>query len=363
MRHLLLVLALCSVPSIAAADDVLTPADYLKILTESKQRYNILSTPSKTPIEEMRCPRRDMDMRVITKPDGSRSLVEWKIKPEAKKLLDEAETLYQAKKYEEAGAKYKAATEADPQAVSGYFFYGDTLLFGAKDAAAALAQYQKGIALDPTLPLGYFFASTAYVRLGRPADAREQVIKALTLHPAYEAVWKIADQSPRVWNIKPVVRHKFEPPEGYVGVKGKNGIDIFSGRDFHWIGYATCKAVWENEDRFRKQRGAGAGWSSDEERACLLNQIMSVYNATEAKLEEERKKSGKEGEIKEDAIIAALPPLERHLFDIAREHMIDGYIFFEIIGQKCPLAISISDADTLKQIEAYIRKYVIVAAE
>ena len=65
----------------------------------------IISSRLKTPIEEMRCPRRDMDMRVITKPDGSRSLVEWKIKPEAKKLLDEAETLYQAKKYEEAGAK------------------------------------------------------------------------------------------------------------------------------------------------------------------------------------------------------------------------------------------------------------------
>src|SRR5207248_5101537 len=159
MRKLLIVLALCAAPAAAAADDVLNPADYLKILTDSKLRYNILSTPSKTPVEEMRCPRRDMTMRAVADSNGKISLVEWKVKPEARKLLDDAETLYDAKKYEEAGAKYKAATEVDPQAVSGYFFYADTLLFGAKDAAAALAQYQKGIALDPTLPLGYFFAS------------------------------------------------------------------------------------------------------------------------------------------------------------------------------------------------------------
>ena len=87
MRQLLLVLALCSVPSIVAADDVLTPADYLKILTESKLRYNILSTPSKTPIEEMRCPRRDMDMRVITKPDLDQPDVKELLFPDLDKYL------------------------------------------------------------------------------------------------------------------------------------------------------------------------------------------------------------------------------------------------------------------------------------
>lgn len=360
MRRVLALLPLFAVALTASAEDLLGPADYLAIMTASKLRYNLLGAPSKTPVAEMRCPRRDETTRV--KVEGrEKTLVAWTIKVDAKKLLDEGEALYQAEDLPGAAEKYKAAIATDPEAVSGYYFYGDTLLFGAKDAAAALAQYEKGIALDPTMPSGHFFASTALVLLGRTDDAREQIIKALTYHPPYEMVWKIAPQSHDRWNIKPIVRHTFEPPAGSVGVKGANGTDIYIGAGGEWLGYATCKAVWASEAKFRKRHRVD-GWSLDEERACVLNQLMSRYNQTEAAMEEEQKKRGVASPaVKEDETIAALAPLDRHLFDVAKAQLLDGYILFEIIGQHCPISLSLMDDASIKQVDGYIRRYVIVA--
>src|SRR5689334_8999818 len=125
---LALLAVLAALPS-SLADELLGPAEYVKIMTDSKLRYNFLSTPAKTPAEEALCPRRDETLRVETK-GSEKSLVSWTIKPEAKKLLDEGEVLYNAKDLDGAGKKYKAAIEADPQAVDAYFFYGDALLFG-----------------------------------------------------------------------------------------------------------------------------------------------------------------------------------------------------------------------------------------
>ncbi|HYU24459.1 MAG TPA: tetratricopeptide repeat protein [Thermoanaerobaculia bacterium] len=340
----------------AIADDVLGPAEYMKIMEASKLHYKIGTEPAKTPVAMMNCARRDETTRLVVE-KNRKKLIDWTIAPEAKKLLEEGEVLYKANNYAGAAEKYKAALAADPQAVSGYYFLGDTLLFGKNDAAAALEQYQKGIALDPTMPSGHFFASSALVRLGRHDEAREEIIKALTYHPAYESVWKIADKSEQRWNIKPVARFKFEPPAGYLGVRNGDSIDVSIGANGEWLGYAICKAVWANEARFRKQHVEG-GWSVEEENACIANQLMGRYNMTEAALD----KRGRPKPTNEQ-IVAAMPPLEQHLWEVAKAQLLDGYILFEVMGQHCPLAISTLSDDAIKQVDAYIRRYVIVARQ
>lgn len=341
--------------SVVAADEPLGPADYLKILSESKLQYNIGSQPSKTPMELPACPRRDESMRVVQS-GAEKKLAPWPMTLELAKLLSDGEKLFDAEKFDEAAVKYKAAIAKDPESATAYLFYGDTFLMGADDAASALAQYQKAIALDPTLPRPHFFASTAYLQLGRKADAREEIVRALTYAPSYESIWKLLRQNPELWGNKRVTRHPFEPPQGYLGVKGPKGIDVFAGSNNAWLGYALCKAVWANEDQFKTGHHVGQ-WSLQEEHACVLNQLMSVYNATGAKLE----KNGKP--ITEKDVVAALPPLEAHLFDAANAHLLDGYILFEIIGRNCPIMLSTMNDDARRQVEGYIRKYVIVAAE
>ena len=343
MRRIALAVLLCSAAWSAHADDVLGPAEYLKILSDSKFRYTVLAEPAKNPVAEMRCDRRDARTRVVAKGD-EKKFVAWAIKPAALQLINEGETLFQAEKYAEAGQKFKQAAEADPEAAAAHFSYGDALLFGPKDAAGALAQYQKGIALDPTLPIGHFFASTAYVHLARKADAREAIIKALTLHPAYEAVWTIATKNPGFWGAKPVVRHRFAPPSGYLGKRKNNTVEIFAGADNKWLGYAMCKAVWANEKAFEKRRSTENSSSVEEERACVLTQVMAAYNAADSKPE-------------------AMPPLERHIFEVFQAQLLDGYILFEIIGQRCPMSLSLLGDDSLAQIEKYVRRYIVIPAE
>lgn len=353
-----LVLVLFAFPVVA--DDLLGPAEYLKIVSDSKLRYLFQTTPAKTPAAGMQCERRDERTRVVVR-DGEKTLVEWTIHPEAKKLLNEGETLYQAEKLDEAAEKYKAALAVDPQAVSGYYFYGDTLLFGKNDNAGALEQYRKGIALDPTMPSGHFFASTALVRLGRADEAREEIIQALTYHPSYDAIWRIADASVSRWNARPIVRHRFQPPAGFLGIKTEEGIEIYIGPNGEWAGYALCKAAWANEPQFEKSRGGTGGWSLEEERACVLSQVMAAYNTAEANLTEERKQAGKEGETPGEEILAAMPELERYLFEVGKAKLLDGYVLFEIIGQQCPMAMSMLPDEAKQQLDSYIRKYVIVA--
>ena len=84
---------------------------------------------------------------------------------------------------------------------------------------------------------------------------------------------------------------------------------------------------------------------------------------TESRLREQAKAAGKSEEISEADVLAAMPPLERHIFDVSQAKLLDGYIVFEIIGQKCPRYMSLADDITKKQVEDYIRKYVILAKE
>lgn len=348
-------LALLIATTFARADDkILGPADYIAILTDSKLRYNMLSTPSVRPMKMLECPVRTEQMRVVKAANGERALDQWNVKLEALKLANEGETLYQAQDFDGAAAKYRQAIAADPDFVGAYFFLGDALLFGAKDPNAALEQYRKGIALDPTLHTGYLFSSTALVQLGQVAGAREQIVQALLNNPRYDSAWKVLQNSQRL-QIKPVVRHKFEQPVGMVGIAAKDGIDIFGGVDAQYLGYAMCKAVWANEKPFADKHSPDA-WTLEEERACVLNQMQSAYNATEAQVKKKNRRAT------EEQIVAALPPLERHLLEVAQARLLDGYILFEIIGQHCPLSTAMLDDQSREQIAQYLRKFVIVPA-
>jgi len=351
MRSFVVVLSLV-IAGIASADDALGVADYLKIISDSKLHYRIGTEPAKHPVKTLDCDRRDESTRLVTE-GGQKKLVSWMVKPEAQKLLAEGEKFWGQNNYAAASGKYKAAIDADPEAIAGYFFYGDALLFGANDPASALVQYRKGLALDPTMPSGHFFAQTALVRLGRSDDAREEIVKALTYYPGYEAIWKIANM-PQRWNAKQVVRYKFEPPAGMLGEKDKKDtIEVFPGKDMQWLGYAICKAAFANESRFAKEHGDG-GWSMQEEQACVVSQLESDYNKTASKLGDK---------AKHEEIIAALDPFDRHLWDVGKAGLLPGYIYFEIIGQHCPLAMSMMDEESKAQVEQYIRKYVIVPAQ
>ncbi|HJW95997.1 MAG TPA: tetratricopeptide repeat protein [Thermoanaerobaculia bacterium] len=301
------------------------PVEYMKIVTNSKLTYKIGRNPATVPAEDLTCGRHEPSK---------------KVKLEALQLLNAGDALFDKEDYAGAAKKFEASIAADPAAPMGYFFLGDALL-NSGEAEAALAQYRKGIALDLMLPSGHLFAQSALVELDRRDEAREEIVKALAADPRYEPVWKIADK-PERWNAKPVVRHTFDVPSGYLGKRQGDSIELWGGPDNNFLFYATCKAVWANEPQFAKKHVAN-GWSIEEEHACVGAWLEGEYNKAGRKVDK-------------------LDPRARHLWDVSNSKLLDGYILFEIIGQHCPMAMATLDDASRGQLEQYIRKYVIVSA-
>jgi hypothetical protein len=91
---------------------------------------------------------------------------------------------------------------------------------------------------------------------------------------------------------------------------------------------------------------------------------MATFNSTESKLVDAEKSRGVPApHIHLSATLAAMPQLERHIYEAAQAHLLDGYLLFEIIGQKCRIGMSMMDDASRQQVEGYIRKYIILAAE
>jgi hypothetical protein len=78
MRTILLLLTVLSSAASLHAEDPIDPADYLKIMMESKLHYNLGSKPAQTPVEEMVCRRRDASTRVVMNGE-TRKLVAWPV--------------------------------------------------------------------------------------------------------------------------------------------------------------------------------------------------------------------------------------------------------------------------------------------
>ena len=97
MHHRILALALFVLSFSMFGEEVRQPSDYLEILTASKLMYNFISEPSTSPVEELKCPRRDERTRVVVE-NGEKKLAARDVKLEALKLVLEGEKHYRAER-------------------------------------------------------------------------------------------------------------------------------------------------------------------------------------------------------------------------------------------------------------------------
>src|SRR5205814_1449734 len=73
------------------------------------------------------------------------------------------------------------------------------------------------------------------------------------------------------------------------------------------------------------------------ERSCLLSYVLGAYNATEAQLDEAAKKRGDAvPHIPMNDVLESMPELPRFVYRVAKNGMLNGYVAFEILGQRCP---------------------------
>jgi len=330
-----------------AKPDLSIPAQFLKVMADSKLEYKINagSGPVANPAKEQSCPGRSQNLKVVDDGKGGKSLVFWAPSKEAKPHFDAAEKLFSDKHYAEAGEEYKKLLALDPGFALGWLFYGDISYF-QKDYEAALAAYRKAIALDSTLPQGHRFAADALLKLGRLDDAETEYVKAITFDPSYDGGWQGLEVLGSLAAFK-VSRPEFSPPENKIGERQGNTVEIMLDPERQeWLGYLFCKAIWRNEEEFRRQRSGGKvskeySWSTGEERDCLENYLASNLNRVGGDL-------------------AKAPPLARHLKEVSDAGLLDGFVAVAVLGKRCPLAISLLPDPLHDAAERYVRTFVIL---
>lgn len=337
------------------AAEVKSPAWYYQQLTDSKILYNIDVKPAANPADEYTCTSRGMGIARIR--SGNR----WTLglpprHPDSGKLAAEAEKFFDRKQYAEAAKRYRQMLELDPNDIIAHLLYGDTFFY-TQDYAGALAEYRKALAVDATNPAPSFFSVNALMRLDQADEARAAVVTALSYDPVYASLNKVLDTQPDAFGLRPQTRPRFSPPRGYLGKPDREGITVYGGADEEWRTYAICKAVLRNEASARQAvigDAEAVEASFEEERACVTAYLDGNLERTRAMLE----KSGKPAS--DAAVRNAAPPLARHLLDVLDHDLFDGFVAFEILGQRCPIAASMYPEPLHRDVERYVARYVVV---
>jgi tetratricopeptide (TPR) repeat protein len=356
---------LAAIPPLAAQD----LAEITKVMENSKLTYQIgVTGPVKKPAEDLHCPERSSGMRVVRSPDGGKKLVSWEPGKEAAPHFEAAEKLFSAHNFAAAGEEYKKGLALDPTYGPGWLYSGD-IPFAQKDFPAALTAYRKALELDPTLAQAHRFAADVLLMLGRFPEAQDEYVKALVYDPSYEgALEGLAFLGVRAGFT--VARHEFLPPQGVLGEVDGGRVAIAVGEEQkQWFSYFICRAVWRNEPSYRVQRlgkAEGQGpynWTLREETECLLSYLVGNLNLVEAELE--KKAAAQQGQekakIPSDQVLAAAPPLVRHLKEVADAGLLPGYALYTVLGRRCPMASVMLPDKSLEDLERYIRRFVIIS--
>lgn len=324
----------------------LSPAEITKRLEESKVSYRVDGKDSPPGgWADALWPQRVAEAqfpRVVIE-DGERVVREWPENPEARKLLDEAEPLFQAKKYAEAGKLYARATEVCPDCYMAWNFRGDAAYF-ADDSAKALEFYRKAASLNPDDHRTWFFLGNALGKLGRFEEALDAWAQCLTLNPRYPVIRQFFRNNS---HLGLVIREDAISPRGYAEHQGDAvSIQFDPNHDVGWFAFANCKALWLGEPSHRLEMTGTTEehFNSLEELECLGAALV---------VHEDQKAQGKTE--------SADPSLDR-LYAIANDGMLLEAVLFEVGSRVHPQIVLTTDDTVRQRLKAYVRKHVLVPA-
>jgi tetratricopeptide (TPR) repeat protein len=324
--------------------EFLSPAEIVKRLEASPVQYRVDGKDSPPGgwadalwpqrVEEVQFPKVEVK-------NGERIIREWPEHAGARKLLDEAEPHFQAKRYAEAGKLYARATEVCPDCYMAWNFRGDAAYF-ADDAATALEHYRKAAALNPDDHRAFFFQGNALAKLGRFNEALEAWAWCLVLNPRYPVIRRFFQNNPELGLI---VRDDAIVPRGYAERDGEAvSIQFDPNHDPAWFAFANCKALWIGEPSHRQEMTGTTEehFSSTEELECLGAALV---------FHQGMKEQGKTD--------ASDPTLDR-LYGIAEDGMLLEAVLFEVGSRVHPQIVLTTEDSTRQRLKAYVLKHVLV---
>jgi tetratricopeptide (TPR) repeat protein len=339
--------------------DVPAPPDFMAIQQRSQIAYKVVDLANggsvRKPASELRCPPLDARSRRVRDARGVVvRLQNWEPAATAAPFFARAESSLAAGRLREAADACAQGLALSPEYGPGWMSAGEVEL-ARKDYAAALGFFRKALALDPSLAPAHRLAADSLVKLGRLSEAEDEYVRALVYNPGYEEVWRSLEElGPKAGFT--VHRLATSIPAGAIGdvVDGKVEIGVANPE---WLQYLSCKAVWRHEDAYRQARMAAVprrysrSVSVAEEMECLRGYVAGHL-----------KGSGQAPEASREKALAAAPELVRTLARVEDAGLLDGFIFFALLGERCPMELALFSDPERGQLERFIRKFVIVRA-
>jgi len=102
----------------------------------------------------------------------------------ARNHFDQAETLFEEQRFEDAAEEYKKVLALEPKFAQAYLYLGDCY-YNMHQEENALPYFKKAIELDPKNPQALAFLGDVYLRLGDLESAHESYRKSVESDPDY----------------------------------------------------------------------------------------------------------------------------------------------------------------------------------
>ncbi|MCB1054933.1 MAG: tetratricopeptide repeat protein [Acidobacteria bacterium] len=345
----------CSAHAGKFPDGVLDPAQLLKIVSDSKQLYELhgldeLPADQAADLASVLWPTAETEVeypKVVVEDDGDKQLTTYPLDPRCLELLQEAEPTFAKGEHEAAGKLYSAIVEQYPTCYPATAALGDSYQFDGR-YEAALPWYQKTIELNPHDFIGYFFQASALLHLGRSEEARQSYIEALARRPHRPTVVTAVRRAAGTLGYRAL--EKTFVPRAMARREGEK-IAVYADLERPYrAAYGLCKAIWLGEPEYTETRGGGDenNWSLRAEEECLGSLAVSYFVL--------REDPEPEKPFEPD------PDIE-DLLAVAEADLLDGFVLYELAYHFHPQMTLLVPEDLFDEVRAYLDAFVLPLKE
>jgi hypothetical protein len=279
-----------------------TPAEILKLISDSKLTYEIKELKTKIDVQDYSS-KLNYNGVYRKEEENGFSTVKYNPNTASAEAYDKAEEAFQKNNVEQAQKYYLESYEKDSSFYQVMTYIGQTYGF-QKNWNTAIDWYEKAIGKNYIDYMAHWFLADAYVALEKFEEAKKQILIAHVLNR----------NNPRIVGAMKNILKKnklvytdwyFNPQYKLTKTDSKIIVDC----DLNWMTYALTKALWAYEPGYAESMGKkdDSFFNEDEEKEALVGIL------TQNKLKK----------LKEPELLALKTALDKK--------MVQAYIYYEIL--------------------------------
>ena len=329
MKKCSLLIVLVVIGSHLFSQQIHSPAEILKIMSDSKLSYEVNVID-----KVIECPdySKKLNYHNSYRVKSDSGLFTYAFKPNdmAKPLFDKAENFFQSNA-DSALFYYELSLKADSSLYNVMTYIGQ--MYERKgDVENTIKWYKTAISKNYIDYMAHWFLADACLKTNDLKNAVDEIVIAQILNRNNQNIKKSAANifkksflSSDDWYFNPQVE-----------MKKISDSKISLAFNEKWIGYAMAKALWSFEPGYSKSMGVEQGqYSTIEDRECLISLLVSLENS--------------KIEIDNDRQLSILK-------EVAENKFLDEYILYEIVLPKTPFVACQLPEETILGIKDYILK-------